>query len=206
MNVQIRLQRMFRCVVAASVGVGAVFVAPSASAAEGSASQVLTGLLVASEGSVAGYDRSLFGGWIDADGDSCNTRQEVLLAESLKQPVIGPGCSVSGLWRSFLDNVEWRNASRLDVDHHVALEEAWQSGASQWSADQRRSFANDLDYFGSLNAVTDTVNSSKGSGDPAEWMPPFAAASCNYVTMWVLTKHRWRLSVDPAKRALFKAA
>jgi hypothetical protein len=65
-----------------------------------------------------GYDRSLFPHWKDADGDGCNTRNEVLIAEATTKPSVGSGCSLSGgRWYSYYDNAYWILTSDLDIDH-----------------------------------------------------------------------------------------
>ena len=149
---------------------------------------------------VGGYDRDLFADWYDADRDGCNTRKEVLIAESLDPVQIGSGCSISGgRWFSIYDNVETTDASSFHIDHVVALSEAWDSGAWNWNADQRKAFANDLDQPFFLIAVTGSSNSSKGADDPAEWMPPNASYHCTYVRIWIEIKRAWDLSVDQAE-------
>jgi hypothetical protein len=189
------------CAAAVVVGGGLVAGAGAASSPSALPGQVLDQLVVAPEYAAQPYDRAAFQHWIDADGDGCDTRAEVLIAESQTPATVGPDCTVSGTWTSFLDGVQWSDPSALDVDHLVALEEAWSSGASAWSPAQRRDFANDLDYAWTLNAVTDTVNQSKGSRDPAEWMPPSASAACTYVQAWIGVKYRWHLSVDQAEKS-----
>ena len=147
----------------------------------------------------SGYDRDLFGGWIDADGDGCNSRWEVLIAESQTPVTIGGGCFVSGgQWYSAFDGQSTTDPSTFDIDHFVPLKEAWDSGAHAWSGDQRRRFANDLEYPGSLIAVTAGSNRSKGARDPAEWLP-MPSYRCEYVRNWVEVKLRWDLSADPGE-------
>ena len=153
--------------------------------------------LAVTPASASGYDRDLFVHWVDADGNGCDTRQEVLIQESVVPVVPGSGCTVvSGQWGSWYDGAVWTNPSDVDIDHMVPLSEAWKSGAYAWNAEQRRAFANDLGLGASLAAVTDNVNQSKSDSDPAEWMPPLAAAACRYATDWVLVKYRWNLSID----------
>ncbi|MFG1660680.1 HNH endonuclease family protein [Micromonospora chersina] len=148
-----------------------------------------------------GYDRSLFPLWIDADGDGCNTRYEVLIAEATTKPTIGSGCSLSGgRWYSYYDNAYWTITSDLDIDHMVPLAEAWDSGARNWTTSRRQSYANDLGDSRPLVAVTDNVNQAKGDQDPATWMPPYSSARCRYINEWVATKIRWRLTVDTAEK------
>ena len=149
---------------------------------------------------VGGYNRDLFADWYDADRNGCNTRKEVLIAESLDPVQIGSKCSISGgRWFSIYDNVETTDSSKFDIDHVVALKEAWDSGAWNWNADQRKAFANDLVQPFFLIAVTESSNSSKGADDPAEWMPPNASYHCTYVRIWIEIKRAWDLSVDQAE-------
>ncbi len=151
----------------------------------------------------SGYDRDLFNHWIDADGDGCDTRDEVLIAESVDPVNIGPGCSLSGgRWISVYDGVETTDPSTFDVDHMVPLAEAWDSGASAWDAQRREAFANDLIRDAALIAVSASSNRSKSDQDPAEWQPPQAAAACDYATDWVEVKIAWDLSADPAEAAV----
>ncbi|MFE2106939.1 hypothetical protein ACFXAF_13855 [Kitasatospora sp. NPDC059463] len=70
-----------------------------------------------------------------------------------------------------------------------------------WSAAERQAYANDLDDPRSLLAVNDSANQSKADRDPAQWMPPAAAATCRYISDWVTVKTRWGLSTDPAEHA-----
>ena len=149
-----------------------------------------------------GYNRDLFPHWIDADGDGCNTRYEVLIAEATTRPSVGSGCTLSGgRWYSYYDNTSWTLPSDLDIDHMVALAEAWDSGARGWTTSRRQSYANDLGDGRSLAAVTDNVNQAKGDKDPAEWMPSYGPARCRYITEWVAVKIRWRLTVDSAEKS-----
>ena len=149
---------------------------------------------------VGGYNRDLFADWYDADRNGCNTRKEVLIAESLDPVQIGSGCSISGgRWFSIYDNVETTDSSKFDIDHMVPLSEAWDSGAWNWNADQRKHFANDLDQPFFLIAVTASSNRSKSDRDPAEWMPPNGGYHCEYVRIWIEIKRAWDLSVDQAE-------
>lgn len=170
-----------------------------AAAAEAALGTVLDGLVVQDE-VTAGYDRDYFDHWIDADFNGCDTREEVLIVESVVTPSTGAGCSVTGQWFSTYDGETWTEPSDVDVDHVVALSEAWGSGAHAWTFEQRRAFANDLDFDRSLIAVTDNVNASKGDRDPAEWMPPATSYHCTYATDWILVKHRWRLTIDALEK------
>ena len=95
---------------------------------------------------IGGYKRSLFKHWIDANKNGKDTRAEVLIAESLiSVRFSSTGKTVStGKWLSLYDGETWTKASDVDVDHVVALAEAWRSGAWKWSAARRQAYANDL--------------------------------------------------------------
>jgi hypothetical protein len=102
-----------------------------------------------------GYSRDLFPHWIDADGDGCNTRNEVLIAEATTAPSIGSSCTLSGgRWYSYYNNTSYTVTSDLDIDHMVPLAEAWDSGARNWTTARRQAFANDLGDGRSLAAPT----------------------------------------------------
>ncbi|MFF9070544.1 HNH endonuclease family protein [Streptomyces sp. NPDC014891] len=154
------------------------------------------------EESRAGYERESFKHWnrgLDP-ADGCNTRSEVLLAEAVEAPTVTGGCKLSGgRWKSYYDGQEVNDPAKLDIDHMVPLAEAWNSGASTWTATRREAYANDQDAATSLVAVTARSNRSKSDQDPAEWMPPLPDANCRYVSEWVATKLRWGLAVDQAE-------
>lgn len=174
---------------------------PAAHAATYSApvGQAVADLRVATENRT-GYSRDLFPHWVDADGDGCSTRNEVLLDEAEVRPGVGSGCALSGgRWFSYYDATSYTSASSLDIDHMVPLAEAWDSGASGWTTAKRQAFANDLGFHGSLVAVSASTNRSKGDQDPADWTPP-AGYRCRYVTEWVSVKHRWNLAVDSREK------
>ncbi|MER5951720.1 HNH endonuclease family protein [Streptomyces sp. NPDC001904] len=150
----------------------------------------------------AGYERTRFRHWVDADHDGCNTRAEVLIAQSRTEPVIEGTCRVTaGEWFSYYDSATVTDPAKLDIDHLVPLAEAWDSGAAQWTPARREAYANDLDAERSLIAVTARTNRSKADQDPAQWLPPAAEAYCQYITDWVSTKLRWKLTADPAEIA-----
>lgn len=177
-----------------------VALAPSASAAQVSLSQLLSQLPVAAQSAAPAYDRDAFEHWVDADGDGCDTRSEVLIAESTTPATVGADCSVAGTWTSYYDQQSWTQPSDVDIDHLVALAEAWRSGAWAWTGEQRRAFANDTDFAPTLVAVTDSTNASKGDADPARWLPPAPGARCRYAAEWVEVKYRWHLAIDVAEQ------
>ncbi|MDF3142942.1 MULTISPECIES: HNH endonuclease family protein [unclassified Streptomyces] len=149
-----------------------------------------------------GYQRTSFKHWNAGQNptDGCNTRAEVLLAEAVERPQVLPGCKLSGgRWWSYYDAKWLTSASALDVDHMVPLAEAWDSGASQWTAQRREAYANDLAVHPSLVAVSAASNRSKADQDPAQWLPPAVEVTCRYTSEWIATKLRWGLTADAAE-------
>ena len=173
---------------------------PQPSAGVAAVLALLDALTVSSE-QTGGYDRDLFRHWVDADGDGCDTRREVLIAEAVVAPTQGSRCALSdGEWISRYDGLtEQGNGRGFDVDHLVPLAEAWASGAHSWLPDRRERYANDLGYEQSLIAVSARSNRSKGAQDPAAWLPPKADQRCWYAAAWVHVKTRWSLTVDTAE-------
>jgi hypothetical protein len=178
------------------VGVGP---APSAQAAGESYSAPLVtainNLPVASEVRT-GYSRDKFKHWVDADGDGCSTRYEVLDIES--ETAVTCSNLTGGRWFSYYDRVSWTDPGRIDIDHMVPLAEAWDSGARNWTAAQRESYANDLGDYRTLVGVTDTVNQAKGDQDVAQWLPTYD--KCRYLREFVAVKIRWRLTVNSGEK------
>jgi hypothetical protein len=162
---------------------------------------MLREIRIRNESSSAGYQRELFGGWTTNGG--CTTRQSVLIAEDRATPP--SGCQIQrGRWNSLYDGQTVSDASSLDIDHMVPLEQAYVSGASRWSAGTRHRYANDLGYAGSLRAVTASTNRSKGDSDPAHWMPPRQIHRCKYIGNWIAVKYRWHLAADRSELAVLR--
>jgi Protein of unknown function (DUF1524) len=204
LDLSMRSKLLAAVLITASMVMGSVTFAPAASAAPkaGTVAYAVTQLRVATENR-AGYTRAAFEYWADANGDCQDTRSEVLQAETRSKVSFQTGSrciAMKGRWHSAVDGRTWTKASDVDIDHHVPLAEAWDSGAKWWNTARREAFANDLGYAGSLNTITDNVNISKGNRDPSEWMPPRAAARCTYVKQWISVKYRWSLTIDPAEK------
>ncbi|CCK32961.1 putative secreted protein (plasmid) [Streptomyces davaonensis JCM 4913] len=149
-----------------------------------------------------GYSRDKFRHWTDADRDGCSTRAEVLLEEAVTAPEQGAGCLLTGgTWYSPYDDRYVEGPRGLDIDHMVPLAEAWDSGASAWTAKEREAYANDLGDGRALIAVTAASNRSKADQDPATWQPPADGYRCTYAITWVAVKTRWQHTIDPAEQA-----
>jgi len=166
----------------------------------GSALALLQTVRVENEYQV-GYDRALFEHWRDIDGDGCDSRDQVLKRDSISLPQVDPvNCNViAGDWVSPYDGAKWTNPSDIDIDHVIALKEAWDSGAWAWSAAQRKAFAIDTSDSRTLLAVTDSVNQSKSDKDPSNWLPPLQSYTCTYLGNWIAVKVRWSLSMDSSE-------
>lgn len=153
---------------------------------------------------VANYDRSLFEHWTDPDGNGCDTRQDVLAEEALgevQRDPYGGRCPqiVEGDWLSIYDDMIVTDPSELDVDHLVALAEAWYSGAHAWTPEQREAFANDRSNPDTLVAVTASTNRSKGARAPDQWLPPDPTTHCWYAQAWIGVKFDWNMTVRQAE-------
>lgn len=186
--------------------VSGVPTASSAPAASGAAETLalLATLAVKGRAPKTGYDRDArFGSaWIDDDGNGCDTRNDVLardLAESTLEGVCrvlagtlaDPYTGATIVFRRGQDT-----SALVQIDHVVALSNAWQTGAAQLSAERRVSFANDPL---NLLAVDGAANGSKGDGDAATWLPPNTGFRCAYVSRQVAVKAAYALWVTPAE-------
>jgi len=173
----------------------------------GSARAVLATLAVRGRAPRTGYDRALFGqAWSDVDRNGCDTRNDVLRRDltAYRLRVGTHGCLVlSGTLRdpytaTTIAFVRGQATSaKVQIDHVVALSDAWQKGAQQLPASTRRALAND-----SLNllAVDGLTNQRKRDGDAATWLPPSKAYRCPYAARQVAVKAKYGLWVTSAEK------
>ncbi|MFC9996842.1 HNH endonuclease family protein [Nocardia sp. NPDC127526] len=155
------------------------------------------------------YERNAFGpGWSGHGGepeltDGCTARQDVMkrdltdvrLADSNSCMVLS-GTLIDPYTGEHLPYDRFK-ASGIEIDHVVALGDAWRSGASEWNPERRERFANDI---GNLLAVQKQANQDKGSKTPDQWRPR-AEYWCDYARRWVGVKQRWGLSVQPTEKS-----
>lgn len=147
---------------------------------------------------VAEYDRREWGSWRDEDRDCQDTRQEVLIRQSEIAVTFKDGktCKVAtGKWTCPYTGTEFTDPRGMDIDHMVPIHEAHVSGGWQWDRDKKRTYYNDLTP-GHLVATSASSNRSKGSRDPAVWMPPLEGMRCSYLKAWVGVKKKWELEMD----------
>jgi hypothetical protein len=165
----------------------------------GTPSEAVAALRVRAE-YTPGYDRDSYTHWI-SQGDSCDTRDIVLIDENKEPSPVGPDCTYTGRWYSYYDQVSTTDPGTFDIDHLVPLGEADPSGAWRWTSGTKERYANDLGDPRPLVAVTAHSNRSKSDQDVAEWEPDHG--KCRYVASWLAVKIRWHLTVDRAeKRAI----
>lgn len=159
------------------------------------------------------YDRSYFGGgWLDLDGNGCDTRVDVVSSwmvmgntkaeGAAPTPQGGARCTIpEGVfldpYTGYSHHVRGELAiGDVHLDHVVPLADAWHKGAWQWSREEAWQFANDP---ANLIPTTAAVNIDKGSQDAAAWLPPHDGYHCAYVVTQVEVKHRYRLGVSAAE-------
>ena len=142
------------------------------------------------------FSRAEYGPWIDADNNCLDTRQEVLVAESLDDVVIR-GCEViSGKWLDNYTGKYYTSPKKLDIDHLVPLAEVDKSGGSKWPRSKKIAYANDLENRETLIAVSASQNRAKGDKDPSKWLPANKAYHCQYAKDWLKVKKTWQLEID----------
>lgn len=153
------------------------------------------------------YRRAAWRHWIDADRDCQDTRQEVLIAESVVPVVLDArGCRVlRGWWLDPYTARAFHDPRELQIDHVVSLGWAFSHGGAWWDADRRQAFANDLEHDEHLVAVYGPANQSKGRLGPDTWRPENVAHWCDYGRAWAAIVRRWNLMMTYAEHAAVEA-
>lgn len=148
------------------------------------------------------YLRSLYKHWIDVDNDCQDSRQEVLIRDSIGRVNLDTAqCVVKqGQWVDPYTGKSFREPRQLDVDHMVPLKNAHESGAWKWSAEKRQEFANYLADRRHLLAVKASENRKKGAKGPDRYLPPDSTLHCEYVQDWVRIKRTWGLSLTASEQ------
>jgi hypothetical protein len=180
-------------------------------AVPGAALRALADLPVKGRAPKTGYQRAQFGEtWTDdvsVDGghNGCDTRNDILRRDLTRTTIKAGshGCTVTS---GTLDdpytgkNIDFvrgqQTSSKVQIDHVVALSDAWQTGAQKLSPEQRQNLAGDpLE----LLAVDGAANASKGDGDAATWLPPVKTYRCDYVARQIAVKSKYQLWVTAAE-------
>lgn len=175
---------------------------PATATATGDVATALGEIEVKGRAPKTGYTRAMFGdGWDSIQG--CDTRNSILKRD-LTSTVINEKCQVvSGILNDPYTGriVAFQrgelSSSDVQIDHVVALSDAWQKGAQQLSQREREVFANDpLE----LLAVDGLANQQKSDGDAATWLPPNKTFRCQYVARQVAVKKKYMLWVTAAEK------
>lgn len=148
------------------------------------------------------YSREQFyNGWPTVEG--CNLRQRILKREFGDSAVLD-GCNViageydepyTGKHLVFKERDEISKG--IQIDHIVALSDAWQKGAQNLLASDRYQIATDPL---NLIAVDASTNQKKSDGDAATWLPPNKSFRCQYVARQVSVKYKYHLWVTEAEK------
>lgn len=177
---------------------------------EGTAAAALETLPIKGRAPKDNYQRTAFGqAWLDVDRNGCDTRNDILRRD-LSAPVFTAGskCRVaSGTFHepytgkvvSFERGAESSRA--VQIDHVVALGDAWQKGAQQLTPKERQSLANDPL---NLIAADGPANQQKSASDAATWLPKNKAFRCHYVARQISVKAAYRLWVTQAEKDAMK--
>jgi hypothetical protein len=165
-------------------------------------------LAVAPESHARSYERDAFGqSWKDVDRNGCGQRDDVL-ARDLTDVRKRTRCVVvaGNLTDPYTGaRVPFRkeDAQQVQIDHRVALGEAWRSGAWRWTAAQREQFANDLR---NLAAAKGSVNQGKGDDDASRWLPVGPVRQCTFARQVITVKKIYGLAVDPQEATALRRA
>ena len=194
--------------VIAAMALGLTPTATTAAEQPGLAIASLETLPVKGRAPKTGYTRDQFGqAWADVDRNGCDTRNDILKRDltSLTYKAKTRNCVV--LSGTLLDRYSGESINfvrgditsmEVQIDHVVALSNAWQTGAFKLTAEQRKALANDpMNLF----AVKGRLNSQKGDGDAATWLPPLKSFRCAYVAQQIAVKAKYSLWVVPPEKA-----
>lgn len=155
------------------------------------------------------YDRDYFGqAWSDANRNGCDTRNDVLARDLEDVVTEDNGCVVvSGTFGDpytgqILQFTKGSTSSVIDIEHVVALDDAWDSGAWEWTEEERLAYANDPLV---LAVVDGPTNRGKGSDPIGQWTPPYEGSQCAYGSQYLEIVAKYDLTVsDEDFRALSK--
>jgi hypothetical protein len=176
----------------------------------GSAAAALDSLAVKGPAAKDNYERTAFGqAWLDVDRNGCDTRNDILRRDLTgAQFAEGSRCRVAGgefhepytgIVVTFRRGAE--SSKAVQIDHVVALGDAWQKGAQQLTSQQRESLANDPL---NLVAADGPANQEKSASDAATWLPKNKAFRCHYVARQISVKAAYDLWVTQAEKDAMK--
>jgi len=179
----------------------------SANGAEFDPIKAIETLAVKGRAPKTGYSRSAFGpAWADVDRNGCDTRNDILKRDltqitfraKTRDCVVESGVLLDPFSGENINFQRGEKTSALvQIDHVVALSNAWQTGIFKSDLATRKNFANDPL---NLLAVKGSLNSQKGDGDAATWLPPNKQFRCDYVSRQVEVKVKYGLWVTRAEK------
>lgn len=146
------------------------------------------------------YDRdSQFGDWIKPVKNSClNTRGVVLQRDSSVKVSVNDKCTVTGgNWYDPYTDKNYNDANDIQIDHVVALKNAYMTGGHEWTNGKRCLYANYLGNNFHLLAVNGPENMKKSDKSPLEYIPPNREFTCEYLRTWLEIKYIWDLRMTP---------
>lgn len=150
------------------------------------------------------YRRTQFGNGWQQFANGCDVRNDILRRD-LRDVVVDARCKVQRgtLHDPYTDKTITfmrgpHSSDKIQIDHVVALSNAWQTGAQQLPFERRVALANDPM---NLLAVEGAANQEKGDADAATWLPPHKAYRCPYVARQISVKHHYSLWVTPGEAA-----
>lgn len=158
--------------------------------------------------SSSNYSREAFGSaWKDVDRNGCDTRNDIL-ARDFTTVIFKVGTNdckvVGGTWTDPYSNEAYtftEPPSGAQIDHVVALKNAWEMGADLWTDELRTEFANDP-----LNLVVTigSLNAQKSDSNAASWLPPFKPGRCDFIARQVAVKIKWELFVTSSEKEVMR--
>ena len=185
-------------------GVAAPLDGSETSSSKPLASEVLSSLEVKGRAPKTGYKRTEFyKNWPEIEG--CNLRQRILKRDFGETAKTDRKCNVisgsfyepyTGTWMSFSSREEI--GKKIQIDHIVALSDAWQKGAQYLSGDIRFQIATDPL---NLAAVDGPANQQKSDSDAASWLPKNKSFRCQYVARQISVKKKYNLWVTEAEKS-----
>jgi hypothetical protein len=187
-------------------------ITPASAESSASGLSIIQAQVTKGRAAKTGYTRAQFGPeWADVDRNGCDTRNDILKRDLTKVVFKEKTNSCTVLSGTLLDPFSGETinfvrgattSSEVQIDHSVALSNAWQTGAFKLTADQRKALANDPL---NLLAVKGKLNSQKGDGDAATWLPPLKSFRCDYVSRQIAVKIKYKLwFTAPEKESMIR--
>ena len=174
------------------------------SAGDSQASLAAQALVERGRSASTNYSRDSFGSaWKDVDRNGCDTRNDIL-GRDFTTAIFKAGTNdckvIGGTWTDPYSNESYtftEQPSEAQIDHVVALSNAWQMGADLWTDEMRTEFANDP-----LNLIVTvaSLNRQKSDSNAASWLPPYKPGRCDFIARQVAVKTKWQLFVTSSEK------